>query len=69
MNAHGRTTSVLRPSLAPVLCILALAVPALAVEEGLHELRLPPRLVEQDVQPETAAELPPPTYPVERVEQ
>jgi hypothetical protein len=73
MKVHGHATSALAHAFLILICVVALALvapsTALAVEEGLQELRLPPFLVEKDVKPETDSELPPPTYPVERVEQ
>ena len=57
--------------LAAVLAIVWLLAigSSLAVEEGVQELRLPSVLVEAEVKPELDGELPPPTYPVEKVEQ
>lgn len=52
-----------------LLVALLIPLPADAIEEGLRELRLPPLAVEEDIKPDTASELPPPTYPVQRVEQ
>ena len=64
------------PSLPPIsrlpgILAIALVVPspAQAIEESLQELRLPPLLVESEVRTGHRLRLPPPTYPVEHVDQ
>ena len=67
MNARG-ARRVVQDLLGPVVALF-LASPALAVEEGLRELQLPPELVEKEIKADADLELPPPTYPLTHVDQ